>query len=41
MAAGEFATVEEVILEAKERYPETTLTDELDFFLGLARVRKK
>ncbi|MCY4673835.1 MAG: tetratricopeptide repeat protein [Bacteroidetes bacterium] len=41
MAAGEFAAAEEVILEVKERYPETTLTDEFDFMLGFARARKK
>lgn len=41
VAAGEFAAAEEIILEAKERYPETTLADEFDFMLGLARARKK
>jgi tetratricopeptide (TPR) repeat protein len=40
VAAGEFSAAEEVILEAKERYPETTLTDEFDFMLGFARARK-
>lgn len=40
IAAGEFATAEEIILEAKERYPETTLADEFDFMLGFARARK-
>ncbi len=40
VAAGEFASAEEVILEAQERYPETTLADEFDFMLGFARARK-
>ncbi|MXY08401.1 MAG: hypothetical protein F4058_00930 [Rhodothermaceae bacterium] len=41
VAAGEFSAAEEIILEAKERYPETTLADEFDFMLGFARARNK
>ncbi|MYJ44226.1 MAG: tetratricopeptide repeat protein [Rhodothermaceae bacterium] len=33
--SGELDTAEEIILEAKERYPETDLVDEFDYMLGL------
>ncbi len=38
--SGEFESAEEVILEAKERYPETDLIDEFNYMLGIVLAHK-
>ncbi len=38
--SGEFESAEEVILEAKERYPETDLIDEFNYMLGVVLAHK-